>query len=351
MQCPRCGLQNSPDITACARCGLPVPGQAAGTSSGGSSPASSAPSGSAPQAPPGPPPPSAYPPPGSYGGSPGGSYGGSPGEAPGESPGSQPYGSGGQYGGAQYPGAQYPGAQYPGGQYPGGQYPGGGAPAGSGEAPYAPYGPVSTPYSPAGGSGSAPYGPNPSAAWPVTTSPQTGPSSRDGGRLATLLALGLGVLGCLVYAIWAFTARRGIFADFADGNSVSGDDARSSDRIDTILLLVAAVLVVVALALWVTRSAQRRTGSRGLDMAGLALAALGVLVALIGLYLASQIVDADGQSAQGDKGVTASLVTGGGFALLALGLLLGALAVRATRDSEHGSPGDYARASGYAPPW
>src|SRR5215216_1001651 len=32
MQCPRCGLQNQPGITACARCGLPVPNAQSGHS-------------------------------------------------------------------------------------------------------------------------------------------------------------------------------------------------------------------------------------------------------------------------------------------------------------------------------
>ena len=130
--------------------------------------------------------------------------------------------------------------------------------------------------------------------------------------------------------VLASTARRGVFADFADGNPVSTDDAKSSDTMDTVLI-VAGVVVLVAIGLWITRLVAKQTDGGGLDLAGIALAGLGVLVVLVGLFLSGGITDADGQAAQGDKGVTATMVIGGGFLLVSLGLLIGTFTVRESR--------------------
>ncbi len=143
-----------------------------------------------------------------------------------------------------------------------------------------------------------------------------------------MITLAAGALLSLGYAVWAFTARRGVFADFADGNPVSTDDAKSSDTMDTIFLIVAGVVVLVAIGLWITRLVAKQTDGGGFDLAGLALAGVGVLVVLVGLFLSGGITDADGQAAQGDKGVTATMVMGGGFLLLFLGLLIGTFTVR-----------------------
>ncbi len=163
-------------------------------------------------------------------------------------------------------------------------------------------------------------------------------SGSDSGALAAVIALGLGGVLALAYALWAFTARRGIFADFADGNPVSTDDAKSSDTMDTIFLLVAGLVALVALGLWIARFVGRKSKGDGIDLAGMAVAGIGVLVVLVGLFLASGIADADGQSAQGDKGVTATMITGGGFLLLAVGLLMGLLKVRGPRKDTASSP-------------
>lgn len=179
----------------------------------------------------------------------------------------------------------------------------------------------------------------PGGAWPMTT-PDSKVSSSSGGATA-LIALATAVLAAAVYAGWAFTARRGIFADFADGSSVSTDDAKSSDTVDMILLIVAGVIVLVALGLWITRLVADKTKGGGLDIGGLVVAVLGVVTVLVGLFLASGIADADGQTAQGDKGVTATLVVGGGFVLIAIGSMIGMSTVRgpssSSRDSSHGS--------------
>lgn len=199
--------------------------------------------------------------------------------------------------------------------------------------------------------GSAPQQPyyqssnvTPSAAWPVTL-PGKNRKVRSGG-LAAMVALVTGAPLGLAYAGWAFTARRGVFADFADGNTVSGDDAKSSDTMDTIFLIVAGVVALLALGLWIARMAARRTKGGALDIGGIALAGLGLVSVLVGLYLASTIADADGQAAQGDKGVLATLVVGGGFALLAVGLLIGVFTVRG-RDTEDSRSRQHSAGAGY----
>lgn len=271
MQCPRCGLQNPPGITACLRCGLPAP-----------------------QSQPAPVQPPQGPQPGASEeqttvirrGAPAGQ--------------GQPGGPPGQYA-AQPPGQPVPAPQQP---QPAGQY---------------------------GGAADRPTyagGATPSSAWPVTTQAEARAAARDAGATATLVALGIGALLALCYAVWAFTARRGVFADFADGKTVSGDDAKSSDRIDTVLLVIAGVVVVIALALWLMRMVNQKTAGGTPDLVGLGVAMLGVVVVLVGLFLSGQISDAGDQASQGDKGVTATLVTGAGFLLIAVGLLVGIVSVR-----------------------
>ncbi|MEJ7689684.1 MAG: hypothetical protein WKF76_04225 [Nocardioidaceae bacterium] len=178
----------------------------------------------------------------------------------------------------------------------------------------------------------------PSAAWPMTTPGSKVSSGSDRGALGAVTALALGGVLALAYALWAFTARRGIFADFADGTTVSTDDAKFSDTIDTIFLLVAGLVALIALGLWIARLVGRKSKGDGLDLAGIVVAGIGVVVVLVGLFLASGIADADGQSAQGDKGVTATLITGGGFLVLAVGLLMGLLTVRGPRKGAASPP-------------
>ncbi len=161
-----------------------------------------------------------------------------------------------------------------------------------------------------------------------------------------MVALILAALLCLAYAVWAFTARRGVFADFADGNAVSADDAKSSDTLDTIFLIVAGVVALVALGLWIARVAKKQTKGGAPDIIGLAIAGLGLVTVLVGLYLASAITDADGQSAQGDKGITATIVIGAGFALIAIACAVGASTAKGrggagTEDRRRGPGGGY----------
>ncbi len=154
--------------------------------------------------------------------------------------------------------------------------------------------------------------------------------------MASVAALGLAALFSLVYAVWAFTARRGVFADFSNGVTVTDAQATSSDRVDTALLLLASLLVVVAIALWVTRTVNAGKVEAGLELGGLALTGLGVVVVLVGLYVSSTIVGAGDSVSQGDRGVTAAVVTGAGFLVIAIGLALGGQAIRSGRAHPRG---------------
>jgi hypothetical protein len=152
-----------------------------------------------------------------------------------------------------------------------------------------------------------------------------------------MVLLAVGALLGLGYAVWAFTARRGVFADFADGVNVTTDDARTSDQIDTIFLIVAGLVVAAALIVWVVRVVGGRTSGGALDLAGLAVASGGVIVVVVGLFLSAGVSDGGSTVEQGEKGVTATIVVGSGFVLLAVGLLLGLLAARgSSTDSARG---------------
>ncbi len=258
MQCPRCGLQNLPDITACARCGLavyppppPPPGASGyGTPSG---PPSGPPSYPSPQQypPSGPPPSAPFPPP----------Y-----EARYGTPAGSPYSTG----------------------------------------PVAPYGATAVlPVVPRGGSATA-------------TDPSRG--------LSRLLLL-LGALACVGYAIWAMTARRGIFADFADNRSVSLDDAKRSDQVDTVFLIVAGAIAMIALAVWIIRLLAGRASSGGLAVAGFVISALGLACVVVGLVLSGIVGNGGNRVDEGQQAMTATIVTGSGFIAVAVGLLIGCLVI------------------------
>jgi ABC-type multidrug transport system permease subunit len=153
-----------------------------------------------------------------------------------------------------------------------------------------------------------------------------------------MLGLVVAAVVSLAYAAWAFTSRRAIFADFSAGRTVTPDDARASDTIDTFLLVVAGITVVVAVALWLARLARRRTRGGGLLLTGLTLTAVGVVVVAVGIWLDGSVANAATQSAQGLRGVTATVVCGSGFAVLALGLLLGATVVRGPGEAQTPTP-------------
>jgi hypothetical protein len=166
----------------------------------------------------------------------------------------------------------------------------------------------------------------------MPTPAQSATPTRDPGKLAALVTVVIAAVLALSYAVWAFTARHGIFADFADGNPVSTDDAKSSDNIDSVLLIAAGLLAIIALAVWIMLATNRKTSGGPFDFAGLATVGIGMVVVLLGLLLSNGISDGTGQADQGDKGATATLVIGGGFLLLAIGFLVGVFAIRGSRD-------------------
>jgi hypothetical protein len=278
MQCPRCGLQNPPGITACQRCALPViQGPPAG-STPGTSPASGQPS------PYGQPSPSGQP--SGYGQAP--PYG-PPGYHPTgypPSPPTQPYPQYAQQGGK----SSYPTA----------------------------YGTTAT----------SPYGASP--AWPDATTTNGG-STRRGAGLSRLVLL-VGALASIGYAVWAFTARRGIFADFADNKTVSLSHARSSDRTDTILLIVAGGLAVLALAVWLIRLLSGRARAGALTGLGFVVSLAGMVCVVVGLVMSGTVDGGTNQVDEGQRAVTSTVVTGSGFIALAVGLLIGLLVVARRRD-------------------
>jgi hypothetical protein len=142
----------------------------------------------------------------------------------------------------------------------------------------------------------------------------------------------------VAYAVWAFTARRSIFADFSAGRAVTLHDARASDTIDTVLLVVTGITVVIAVILWAAHFTRRPEAGRRPQHLGFALAAVGVVVVAVGIWLDGAVTDAPTQLAQGDRGITAAVICGSGFLLLAVGLLVGAAALLGTGEAPAGDP-------------
>lgn len=281
MQCPRCGLQNPPGISACQRCGLPVYLPPAGE------PAPST------GTPPTPPPAGA------------GGYGPGYGQA---GYGQPPAGSAG-YG--QPPYAQQP-APYP--SY--GQPPG--------------YQPRPTQPAPGPWVTGATTSYADTAVWPTGSDAAADAERPGGSRLARFLLL-IAALACLGYAIWAMTARRAIFADFVDGVPVALDRARTSDRLDTVFLVIAGALAVVALAWWLVQIIAGKAGTGGLVVFGFVVAGLGMVTVVVGLVMSGLVSNDGSRVDDGRQAVTATIVTGCGFLVLAVALLIGVAVVRKPR--------------------
>lgn len=242
MRCPRCGWDNDPQVVACVRCALPVPGRQ--------------------QIPGSTPPPH-----------PG--YGGPPAERPSAHP-PHPYA-------APPPPAGYLHHQQP-------------------EPPT---------FDRSGG-----------AMWRPPPTRSAAPANPSTAIVTMLIA----VLFTGGYGVWSLTLRREVFADFAAGVSVSTEVARSNDRIDLALVLVTSVTAVAAIVLWLL-ALRHRPGS-AIGVIGLIAAGVGVAVVLVGLALAASVSGVDGPVGQGERGVTAAVLSGIGFLLLAAGLMCGAVGLR-----------------------
>ena len=202
MQCPRCGLQNQPGITACARCGLPVPkapgpgrppgadqgqGQGQGGQGQGQGHGQGHGQGQGQGRHQGPQQgqPAPYRPPSGAGQQ--GPYG-----SPSGQQGQGSYGAPGQYSPPaheQQPAGYPQGQGYGRGQQAYGPPPGSHAPGyGQGQQTYGGQGPYAgTPDRPVYQGGATP-----SSAWPITN--RSDPAARDSGGTATVVALATGVL-------------------------------------------------------------------------------------------------------------------------------------------------------------
>jgi hypothetical protein len=143
----------------------------------------------------------------------------------------------------------------------------------------------------------------------------------------------LAIIACVGYAVWAFTARRGIFADFADNQTVSLGRAQSSDHADTVLLVVAGALAVIAIAVWLIRVLAGKARGGGLTVAGFVVSLVGMVVVVVGLVMSGNVDSAATRVGQGQHAEAATVVTGVGFVILAVGLAMGLLVARPPRES------------------
>jgi uncharacterized membrane protein YiaA len=107
------------------------------------------------------------------------------------------------------------------------------------------------------------------------------PGVAEPSRARTLkpFALAIGALAGLVYAGWAGTARRSAFTDAAHK---SLDELKSSDRLDSVLLIVCTALVVLAVG-WMFVGWNRAIPT--LRVAALACLGVAVVAAAVAGYL------------------------------------------------------------------
>lgn len=182
------------------------------------------------------------------------------------------------------------------------------------------------------------------AAGSTTAAQLTSAKRRGTGMIPMGLAM-LGVLATGVYAVFAFTSRHSMFSDIEHGSKPTSsllDDAKSNDTLNSVLVWIAIVVGVAALVLWLVALVRDNRGRSSLGVAGLGLVTVGVLVAVVGaLIVNSAINDRDA-----GKAATDVYVLGLGFALCAVGLLLGALALRASPAAPSGTTS----AAGSSPP-
>lgn len=187
--------------------------------------------------------------------------------------------------------------------------------------------------------------PSPYAAQQPAAAPPSGASTAASRSALATIATVLAVLGALValgYGIYALTARRGIYRDISDDPaSVSSDDASNSDTLNSVLLWVAVVLIVLAVVLWLVALISARRGPGGLGVTGLALVLAGAAAAVLGAVLLNRVDSAS----EADDGAGAYILVGVGFVVAAVGLLLGAAALRRAGPSSNGAspypPGSY----------
>jgi hypothetical protein len=146
-----------------------------------------------------------------------------------------------------------------------------------------------------------------------------------------MVALVVAAVAGFGYAGWALFHRHGIFKDFANGTStLTVDDAKSSDNIDSVLLLITFVIIAAAVSWWILLRVGGRTSGGGLELGGFAAVALGIILAVIGLIVSAGVSTDGTQRDEGNKAASAAILYGIGFAVIAIGLLVGAASMRRT---------------------
>jgi len=128
----------------------------------------------------------------------------------------------------------------------------------------------------------------------------------------------IGALAGLIYAVWAGTARRSAFTDAADK---SLDQLRSSDLLDSVLLVVCTILVVLAIG-WMFVGWTR--GVSTVRVAALACLGVAVVAAAVAGYLLGTWEQDPDTASRG------YLTLATAFALAAVALVLELVASRPT---------------------
>lgn len=164
------------------------------------------------------------------------------------------------------------------------------------------------------------YTPKPPPPPPAPPEPEYG----SVWRVLAAIALSVAAVACIGYGGWAMIARRGIFADLADGEPVTEQAARESDRLNTMLLWLALGALVVAVLLWLTAHLWRKKPLGTAGFTAIALIVTGGLVLLGGAYMTSLV---EGEVSQADTAAVGFLIMGGGSLLLGGGAISALVAV------------------------
>lgn len=143
-------------------------------------------------------------------------------------------------------------------------------------------------------------------------------------RMLAVMLLFLAAVAATGYAWWAVTRRREIFVRIGeDVDAVPRAAAERNDTFDDLLFWTSVGITVGALVFWVVAKIVDRLIVGALGFAGAALVVVGAGVASGGAYLTALV-----ESVQtADRAVLGYLVVGGGWALIAFGLITGLASV------------------------
>ncbi|MDQ3628764.1 MAG: hypothetical protein M3419_08145 [Actinomycetota bacterium] len=136
--------------------------------------------------------------------------------------------------------------------------------------------------------------------------------------------LGIAAAVSIAYGVFAVILLRAVYSDYEAGDATLGE---VDDRLDihNITVWVAIAVVVIALAAWAASVVTAKRGAQGLGIAGLVVTVVATVAVGFGLV---RMTGAD----EGAAAATGALVAGTGFLAVALGLVLGLLAMRGRFD-------------------